>query len=631
MVSPDPNTASDEEPRTATSTGRWWRRTLLETVLILGAVVLAEALVSSRGIGSPGAHPHPYWLVVIPMAAGRGLVAGLVASVLASAMVVTGVLRADPTLTARDLLSVQILLDPLLFAAASFLIGEFHDAKAERDAERQRDMESLHDALSRVRRERDVLARANRQVESRLVDHAVAFGNMIVAAARIDMAGREEVFRVALEMVEEQCGATASVLLLLPGGSLEVKCSRGWAEGDDALRLTAARKSAVVQRAIASGAPVNGFAWDEDLPEDGPIVVRPLADSEHVVHALFCLDDVPETRLNQTTVGTFFAIGEWMEVALRRHGGFDGTLEPITTAPLHVGAPLVGTPEDLAERLRVEVGRHIRHGVEVCILAVQFTGAEPIEQITGTRAEHLVRHLLAARRSSDAIFAFGFRHCYAVVLAGTSEAGGAIVAERVGRRALRLPASVVDSLRVDVICPDPEEPSPVEVLDRLAGLFHERSGIPLSASLSLPPVPMRTLQSVEQFVHRLAHEVTLAVRHEHELHVLSVRFVREFEGGELLAPRFERVLDRLRETDGAYSVGPDHCAVILPATTAPEAESVEQKLREHLADGDSEGWTNNLRMHAIRMDQRCPDGVALIEELGRVAPLRGAPLAEAVA
>ena len=150
-------------------------------------------------------------------------------------------------------------------------------------------MDDVQERNQTLRQERDVLRDANRELEKRIVDASVQFGNLIIAAERIESSGRGEVFEIALELVEEHCGAASSVVMLLEDGSLDFLCTRGWPDEEVSDRLAAARDSRLVRTAIAEGRTVNGFGDDEEPPPDGPLVVAPLFDRSGLVKALLCI------------------------------------------------------------------------------------------------------------------------------------------------------------------------------------------------------------------------------------------------------------------------------------------------------------------------------------------------------
>ena len=157
-----------------------------------------------------------------------------------------------------------------------------------------------------------------------------------------------------LELIEEHCGAGSSVLIPLPDGSVDLLCHRGWADKEAPQRLEEARESEFVRRALEDGADVNGFSLDEAPPSSGPLVVATLVGSTGVIEALLTLDTIPASRLNNFTIRTFFAIGEWISAALSRLHCF----EQLRASPEHAHA---GGSEDLVGREGVEVAAQRLH------------------------------------------------------------------------------------------------------------------------------------------------------------------------------------------------------------------------------------------------------------------------------
>jgi len=296
----------------------WWAHALLEIAVLFGIIVMLEMKLGDGKIGAYKVHPHPYWLVVIPMAAARGVVAGMVAACVASALYLMGAQRANPGQPIEALLTVTTMLEPILFFGVGFLVGEFRDVTAARNKRQAVKLAAARNHAKKMREQRDVLSEANRILEKRLVDHTTQFGNLIVAATRIEHAGRKEAFEIALELIEEHCGAGASVLMPLADGTVDFLCHRGWPETESADRLREARACDFVRRAVEEGRTINGFSLEESPPDSGPLVVAPLVDENGVIEALLCLDEIPTSRLNASAVRTFLAIGEWVSAVLAR-------------------------------------------------------------------------------------------------------------------------------------------------------------------------------------------------------------------------------------------------------------------------------------------------------------------------
>ncbi len=622
--SPDPMSHHAPPPRRR-GTMRWWRQTLLELAVLYTLVVTAEILIGDGRIGSFRLHPHPYWLVVLPMAAGRGLVAGLVAAAVGSVLYAIGAqdsLSADGFLEIFDL---DVMLEPLLFHAVGFVVGEFRDVITDRYRAQAQRLADVQQKALRFRKQRDVLADANRILEKRLVDHSAQFGNLIVTATRIELAGRREVFEIALELVEEHCGAAASILIQV-GDSIDFVCHRGWPRNEETERLEDARGSAFVDRALSTGIEVNGFAAGESAPPRGPLIVAPLISEAGVVEALLCLDEIPTSRLNPSTVRTFLAIGEWVGAALSRLDRESGPRTGTKSAGGSVmpASSRLGTSDALGLRLRMEYERCTRYGVPLAVIAVQFPTWSETSPVRLAMLDRFVRrHFTYGLRDSDGVYRFGFPGCYLVVMGGTPVQNAGVVCDRLYARMLESLDESIGRVVMAATGPDPDAPDPANLLERLVSEFVENSALRLGQDSPVALPSRAPVQGLGEFMEMLTTEVTMAARGNWPLQVLDIRPQGDPDVHPArLAMHVEQLAaECLRDTDAAFRIGGSHVAVVLPHTHAEEAETIAARLLVALAARDPSQPFGELQIETLSFGVDYPDGASFVEAMGEERPL----------
>ncbi|HEX5138525.1 MAG TPA: hypothetical protein VFY93_16245 [Planctomycetota bacterium] len=597
-------------------TATWWRKTLVEMGILYAIVIPIELAVSGR-LGSFGVHPHPYWLIVLPLAAARGLVAGLLAAGIASILYSIGATQAvtDAIFTFRN------MTEPLLFFAVAFFAGELHDEQELKKRKLDRRISDLEERTGQLRQQRDVLTDANRELEKRIVDDSVQFGNLIQAARRIERSGRQEVFDLALEMAEEHCGAAASVLMLLEDGSLDYLCHRGFPSDEIGRRLAIARKSPFVQRAVSEGVAVNGLDPAEVPPQEGPLVVAPLFDSGGVVKALMCLDEIPLARLNESTVTVFLGIADWASAALARLTR--GADAPAPRASGFSVGPEVdlwlGTVAELGRRLRIELARSSRYGVPTSFLTVQATDwKDATREGIDALDRFVLMHFTTGLRPSDAIYRFGYPGAYLLVLAGTSLQGAEVVRTRLERRIAYTP-SAFGAIEIVATGPDAEAPDIMSLIGRCAKNFRERSRLPLEARCPVAVPGHIEAEDLNAFLRRLKMETSLAVRNGLDLHVVGISAESSEQAGPgILARHVVEVGDQtLRPTDGVYMIGQYQCSVILPCTNGEEAATVAHRLATLVRARDPSAPYGQIETQVLGLGPTHPDAGSFLTALAR--------------
>lgn len=595
----------------------WWRKTLVELGILYAIVIPIELAVTGGRLGSFGVHPHPYWLVVLPMAAARGLVAGLLAAGVASVLYAIGAAQAvtDAVFTFRN------MTEPLLFFAVAFFAGELHDEGLLKRRKGERRIKDLEERTEQLRQQRDVLTDANRELEKRIVDDSVQFGNLIQAARRIERAGRQEVFDLALEMAEEHCGAAASVLMLLEDGTLDYLCHRGFPSDEIGKRLAIARQSAFVKRAVSEGVAVNGLDPSEVAPQEGPLVVAPLFDAGGVVKALMCLDEIPLARLNESTVTVFLGIADWASAALARLTRGADAPAP-RAAGFSVGPEVdlwLGTVAELGKRLRVELARSSRYGVPTSFLTVQATDwKDATREGIDALDRFILMHFTTGLRPSDGIYRFGYPGAYLLVLAGTSLKGAEVVRTRLERRVAYTP-SPFGAVEIVATGPDTEAPDLMSLIARCARNFRERSRLPLEARCPVTVPERLEAEDLNAFLRRLKMETSLAVRNGIDLHVVGISAeASEHAGPGILARHVVEVGEQtLRPTDGVYMIGQYQCAVILPCTNGEEAATVAHRLATLVRARDPSAPYGQIETQVLGLGPSHPDAGSFLTALAR--------------
>ncbi|MEM7200296.1 MAG: GAF domain-containing protein [Planctomycetota bacterium] len=606
---PDPTTAGArsqseiEQPR-----ARWWPQTLTELAVLFGLLLAGELWLRGGRVGMVGFQPHPYWIIVLSMAAGRGTIAGLLAALAASTLYFAGVWQETAVSNPLLLFSLDALGEPVAFLAMGFLIGEFRDELAQRHAKLWKKYERLQEVLHNLRREHDLLVEANQELKRRFVDHSTQFGNMIDTAVMIETATDEDIYNLALDMVSEHCGASAcSVLLVLEDGGIDLATQVGWEEDVTRQRLEEAEASPQVRRAIESAERVNGLNSTECAPQTGPLVVAPIADGDGQVGALLCLDELPASRFNESTVSTFFGIAGWIAASLKRISRGESPFDlRATINELANPAPWLGTREDLGSRVRVEDARCSRLGINSSVLALQTVQRPPTSAAERGRVDRWFQdNVTKSLRLSDTLFRFGYPGCYLLVLTGTPLEGATIVQQRLSRRLSFLDDPSIGEIEVQVFGPDDENPDLGRLLPRIAEHFRERAPMALEARCPVAVPRDMGVGDLAAFVRRLRMEIAIAQRYDRDLHVLDLQVPSpKGDAAGVVARHIRQVADSvLRATDGVFLAGKHRVAVILPGSNPAQAERVLERL----------GKTVRERIPQHRVDSFSPQLLGLDE------------------
>lgn len=576
---------AENAARDATHSGVPWRRIGAVAFVGLGMLAGLELAASGR-VGFDGVQPSPYWIVVLGMALWGGAAAGVLGACAAGLLHVIGAVAfggAHP-------LSLPALREPLLFVAVGWIVGAvtWHRARAGRRFERQR--ARLLERCTTLQRERDRLARRGHRLERRITEQLSQLRKFMDAAIRMETGDRHELFDVALEMVEEHCGAAASVFKVTADGGLELAATRGL--GDDVLgeHVDAARRSALVRRAVDEGCMTSMQLQRPVRVGAAPLAVAPLQHPSGSVAAVLCLHCHPEPALTPAMLATFAGIAEWVTASYLRLSRGVAPLDPAMATHLPARSePVLGCAEDLEERLLWERERARRQGLPTALIAIQAEEfADPTPLAQAELDDYCRKHLSRGLRPSDRLYRFGYPGCYVLVLAGTRPQGAEIVRRRIlaateteeGCKRKPFGNIVARSLAIDSTTADLGH-----VVQKLAAYFRERSAFRLPQECPVRVAPPRRLGDRAGLEDRIAIETSIGIRHGVELHVLDVQAVTRPKGEEESLGRhvLQVAGSVLRDGDGLYQIDEGRVAVVLPGCDANSAFEVAGRLEDLLA------------------------------------------------
>ena len=571
-------------------------RNLLELAVLFVLVASAEHVLNSGRIGSFGVHPHPYWLLVLPAAAARGVGAGLLAAGFATALYAVGAHNALHPDTWSELLDSSIMLEPLLIGFAAYLVGHFRDESLARYRTLWRHFRHLREINEYILEHNNLLNAANAEFKAKLLDHSAQFGNLIDIARRLESATKTEIFDLTLKMVRDHCGASVcSILLPREDGKFELAAEIGWNPQFIEEKLNDAAESLLVVSVMRTGARISGFDADAPPPGLGPLLVAPLFDAEMRLSTLICLDQLPAEQISHSTASLFFGIADWAESSLTQLGSTERPAAEINA--LTRRQPWLGEPRDLGHQLSIEDARCTRLGLVASIVAIRATsrfGTGPyMEEELG---KHLLRCLGTIIRSTDSMFRFGYPGCYAILLAGTPAEGAAVFRERLTKWLDYLGGDEIEDYSVRVFHPTEKTPNIVSVLDDMTEYFCAMGPAGMDQRCPVPVPHTHSLGNLQDFLRRMRLEMGLAMRYKHELFLVCLVVGNAADGTlESFRDHALRYAQRaLRATDGIYELREHHFALVLPGGGTRGAFTIEadftaemrphlpEKLREHL-------------------------------------------------
>lgn len=405
----------------------------VEIVIGLGLIVAINLLFfRTDNWGFFDANPHPFWLIILPIAVRYGALPAYTAGLLAAALYILFVIFQPRSAFAVDIFSTQAFVNPVLFVVVGGILGEVREAqkRAHRDLARRYDEieASLQDLAERYLAAVEI----NREMQRRIVTQTSTVTTLYQAAKALERLEIEELAPSVLQLVTEFIEADACALYLRRDGQLKLKEGRPAAVAfnrpdtlDTSRGITGAvateKRTITVRDVMAEAAP-------SEIIAQPLLMATPLLGPNGDVIGIITVEKMPFLRFTPTAVKLFTLLGDWATTAFQTAMRFQETRDR------NVSDELTGAYNFsyVTMRLAQEVDRAQRYGIPLTLAALrvgQQDAIPPVKlpQILQTLGFVFRQHI----RPIDILGRGATDDTFLVVLPHLTEQEGRALAERV--------------------------------------------------------------------------------------------------------------------------------------------------------------------------------------------------------
>lgn len=203
---------------------------LVETALYVGAVLVAD-VVWGAGDRFTTVEPHPFWAIVVLMAAQYGTTEGLVAAGASSVALLAWNLPAQSFEQSVHEYVVAVALRPVAWMAAALVVGELRVRHRTQYADTVERLQHTERRLALLTKSHGDLSSAKDRLETRLAGQLRTATSMFEAARSLETLDPGRVLDGATDLLTVALNAKRFSLFLLHGDGLVLHAVHGGAEG----------------------------------------------------------------------------------------------------------------------------------------------------------------------------------------------------------------------------------------------------------------------------------------------------------------------------------------------------------------------------------------------------------------
>lgn len=260
--------------------------------------------------------PHPYWIIVILIAAQYGTNEALIAAGVSSIILLLGPLPPQTVLQDRFEYLLYLVKNPLLWFVAAAILGELRLKHIRERDKLKKIAEEAEEEKKKIAESYAALKNIKERLEMHIVSEMSTTLMAITAFKELEEPSKEGIIKGAVDLTRTLIAPEKFSIFLLESGKLKKKASEGWEETDHYLESLDA--SSPLYQEIADEGRVVSMTTDPEILGDEGVLAAPIIDEKEEIHGMIKVEQIPFLRLRTTTIESLRTLGEWVGSALAK-------------------------------------------------------------------------------------------------------------------------------------------------------------------------------------------------------------------------------------------------------------------------------------------------------------------------
>lgn len=351
------------------------------TEIILGYAFLITVnfFLLNQNMGFAGVHPHPYWAVILLLAARYGYRSGLWAGLIGAFFNLVLIHGRQLLIDGPTVLEMTSFVEPLLFIIVGAVIGEIREIQKRANEELREDFAKVKKEYDTLKIHYTALSEAKQELDGNIISTKDTLSTLNEAAQDLRSLNEQDIYPAVLGLLKNYAGAQAASIYLLDNNRLILKEAL---EEQSSQRPTAFNADyGMMGLAIKAGKLVSIKAAmtgeeNKDYLQSGILASVPIMDEAGKNYGVINIEKIPFVKFNPLTLRMIALIADWCGAALENAAIYQ------TAKDKDITDEITGAHKNsyLGKRLNEEFQRARRYKLPLSVIMIDFIDIERLPQ-----------------------------------------------------------------------------------------------------------------------------------------------------------------------------------------------------------------------------------------------------------
>ena len=346
---------------------------VLEIIVGYAALTVINFFFFRQNMGFVDIDPHPYWIIILPLAARYGLRAGFW-SALAGGLLEFALSRGRGFQEGVfGNLELGVVNDLLLFLCVGLLLGEIREVQRRRHLDLKSRYEETKESLATLKTHYTALVQAKQELDASVISQEQTLSTLFEAAKGLRSLEIDAIYPAILKLLEKYVAVQAASLYVMKDDSLVLQAASGESNLARTERVAPDRGMmglAVQSKRLTSINKLRVEGGGEEVLKEGILVSVPIMSTGDRVTGVINIEKMPFIKFNPLSLRMIAVIAEWAGTAIENAKVYSEAKAKSISDEL-TGAY---TSAYLLQRLTEEVHRSRRYNLPLSLIAVEMVG-----------------------------------------------------------------------------------------------------------------------------------------------------------------------------------------------------------------------------------------------------------------
>jgi polysaccharide biosynthesis protein PelD len=293
---------------------------MIEILLGFTFMTAVNILFFKDNMGFYGFRYHPYWIIIIAIAARYGFRGGLMAGIMGGCIMLSLIKISEPDFAIKQLMRYKFLETPMLFIVVGTFLGELREIQKRQFDKLNDEHKKLQDSFGVLSMKYDAVSMAKQELDTRIIGQEQTISTLYESAQALKSLKEEDIYPAVLKILKEFVSSEECSIYRVSENKLKMITNLGWRESNNR-PLEVGIDEGIMGQAFSTGKTVTindvlAVNETQSFSDLNLIISAPITNSKKMVLGVLNIEKIPFVKFNPQSIKMVSLLADWCGSAL---------------------------------------------------------------------------------------------------------------------------------------------------------------------------------------------------------------------------------------------------------------------------------------------------------------------------